>query len=356
MIGQGEKKLTSNHNFAPFVSVLTPTYNHARFIETCIHSVLRQTYSHWEQIIIDDGSTDNTAAVVSKFQDPRIRFERQANQGAFELAKTYNQALRLARGEFIAILEGDDFWPADKLATLVPEFSDDDIVLAYGEALDVDPQSVEQRSKTRTTRLRTRQFRPVLVNDPVGTATRYMLLAEGRSLISPSTVVIRRDTLEELGGFQFVQGLPLTDYPTFMELSLAGKFHYSPHVMGYRRRHQNSVTVNHEQKIHDMVSSFAMRFLDLHRDHIVLSPAELEEIRRNWRQAQNTLHFSEGRSLLLQRKWSEARNHFRISATSKKISVCLASFVGLLFSLMHADIEPLMRLGGRASLRIEDGL
>jgi len=183
-----------------------------------------------------------------------------------------------------------------------------------------------------------------------------MLLAEGRSLVNPSTVVIRRSALERIGGFRYVSGLPLTDYPTFMELSLEGKFHYSSETLGYRRRHQNSVTVNHEQKIHDMVSGFAMHFLDKHRNKIVLSPSGQEELKKNWLRAQDKLHFSEGRSLLLQRKWSEARSHFRSAAASEKVSVRLASFAGLLFSWLHADIEPLMRLGGRPSLRVEDRL
>jgi glycosyltransferase involved in cell wall biosynthesis len=349
-------QLPRTEDQGPLVSVITPAYNHEKYIGACLESILHQSYYLWEQIVMDDGSTDSTSNIVSEFRDPRIRFEHQANQGAFELANTYNRALSLAKGEFIAILEGDDFWPPDKLATLVHAFQDDHVVLAYGEAADVDAKGREQRTKSHTTRLRESLPHSVLFNDPVGSATRYMLLAEGRSLVSPSTVIIRRSTLEQIGGFQYVAGLPLTDYPTFMELSVAGKFHYSPQIMGYRRHHQNSVTIHHEQKIYDMVSSFALRFLDKHQDKIVLSPSEREELNKNWQQAQDKLHFSQGRSLLLQQKWSEARSHFRIASTSKQVSVRLASFAGLLFSWLHADIEPLMRLGGRAGLRVQDGL
>src|SRR5690242_3290688 len=95
----------------PPISIITPTYNHERFVERCIKSVLEQGYTNWEQVVIDDGSRDSTANIVSQIRDGRIRLERQANQGPFELAKTYNRALSLAKGELIAILEGDDFWP-----------------------------------------------------------------------------------------------------------------------------------------------------------------------------------------------------------------------------------------------------
>src|ERR1700747_2868947 len=121
-------KLTSG----PLLTIITPTYNHQDYIGQCVESVLTQTYSNWEQIIIDDGSTDNTAVVVQGITDPRIYFHRQASRGIRVLAHTYNHALSLAKGEIIAILEGDDFWPPDKLSALVPFFADEEIVLAYG--------------------------------------------------------------------------------------------------------------------------------------------------------------------------------------------------------------------------------
>jgi len=98
------------------VSIITPTYNHAEFIGACIESVLAQTYPYWEMIIIDDGSTDDTGEVVARYEDDRIRYIRQPNMGVERLTETYNKALSLARGEYIAILEGDDYWPDYKLS------------------------------------------------------------------------------------------------------------------------------------------------------------------------------------------------------------------------------------------------
>jgi glycosyltransferase involved in cell wall biosynthesis len=342
-----------NRTSPPLVTIITPTYNHEHYVGECIESVLQQTYSKWEQIVIDDGSSDSTPDIVSGFHDPRIRLECQANQGPFELANTYNRALSLAKGELIAILEGDDFWPPDKLAALVSAFLDDDIVLAYGEAADVDARGREQRTKSHTTRLRRGQSHSVLFNDPVGSSTCYMVLAEGRSLVAPSTVIIRRSALEMIGGFQYIRGLPLTDYPTFMELSLIGKFYYSPRTLGYRRRHENSVTVGHARIIHERVSSFTREFLDRHREKIELLPSNRLEMEENWREAEDKLHFSEGRSLLLQRKWLEARTHFRATSKSKSLMVCLAACAGFVLSWMHMNIEPLMKLGGRADLRVQ---
>ena len=335
----------------PVVSIITPTYDHADFIGRCIESVLGQSYPNWEQVIVDDDSKDATADIVSQYRDPRIRLERQSNQGAFELAKTYNHALSLATGELIAILEGDDFWPPDKLAKLVPAFDDADVVLAYGEAADVDAGGQEQGRKSDTARKIRRLPYSVLYNNPVGSATRYMLLTEGRSLVSPSTVIIRRGALEQIGGFQFVAGLPLTDYPTFLELSLKGKFHFSRRILGYRRRHETSVSVRYAQTIHDTVSDFTLAFLDRHHNRIDLSSSERQRIQQDWRATEDRLHFSEGRLLLLQRRWPEARAKFHDALKSKDLKVRLAAAAGSFFSWLHADIELLMKLAGRAAFR-----
>jgi hypothetical protein len=177
-----------------------------------------------------------------------------------------------------------------------------------------------------------------------------MLTAEGRSLICPSSVIIRRSALEHIGGFQLVSGLPLTDYPTFMELSLLGGFHYSDEVLGYRRRHEKSITVNYAAEIHERVSSFALDFLARHADQITVVGLELISVESTWRKAESTMHFSEGRSLLLQRRWADARRQFRISLQSDRLSVRIASVAGVLCSWLHGDLESLMRVGGRAEL------
>jgi glycosyltransferase involved in cell wall biosynthesis len=335
----------------PLVSILTPTYNHETFIRSCMESVLQQTYANWEQIIVDDGSTDHTAEVVASFHDSRIQYHRQQNQGPFQLAKTYNHALSFARGEFIAILEGDDFWPAAKLAAEVPAFRKPEVVLAYGERDDVDERGTRQRKKTDTNRSRAALPRAVLFNDPPGAATRHMLTAEGRSLIGPCTAMIRRTALEKIGGFQAVDNLPLTDYPTFLALSLTGQFHYSPETLGSLRRHAASVTACHARTIHDEVSQFTRDFIKKKTDFIHLSPQEEVMLEKNWSEAGRRLHFSEGRMLLVRRKWSEARSHFLIASRSQSAKIRTAAVTALCLSFAHLNIEPIMAIGGRSDMR-----
>jgi len=98
----------------PTVSVIMPTYNRAHLLGRAIQSVLDQTYQHFEIIVVDDGSTDNTEEVVKSFGDERIRYIRlRENSGTS--AAPRNTAIRAARGEYIALQDSDDEWLPEKL-------------------------------------------------------------------------------------------------------------------------------------------------------------------------------------------------------------------------------------------------
>ena len=94
------------------VSVIIPAYNAEPWIGACLESVLRQTCTELEVLVIDDGSTDGTAGVVESVTDPRVRLERQANEGA---AAARNRGLRQAQGDFIQFLDADDLLAPNKI-------------------------------------------------------------------------------------------------------------------------------------------------------------------------------------------------------------------------------------------------
>ncbi|MCK5091435.1 MAG: glycosyltransferase family 2 protein, partial [Gammaproteobacteria bacterium] len=92
------------------VSIIIPTYNRAAFLKNALNSVYRQTYQDFEVIVIDDGSTDNTEEVAKSFKG--IIYIKQENSG---LNASRNRAIKLAKGEFIALLDDDDWWMDFKL-------------------------------------------------------------------------------------------------------------------------------------------------------------------------------------------------------------------------------------------------
>lgn len=105
------------------VSIVLPTYNRANILERCINSILSQTYSNWEFIISDDGSTDETEAVVKRFakKDSRIRYHRNATQ--LGLPGNRNAAISIAKGNLILQLEDDIVAEPDCLEILVDTFN-----------------------------------------------------------------------------------------------------------------------------------------------------------------------------------------------------------------------------------------
>ncbi len=95
------------------VSIITPAYNAAAHIEEMIRSVLAQTFSQWEWIIVDDGSTDTTREIVSKIDDPRVTLAVSEHSGLPAVAR--NKAIAMARGRYVAFLDADDIWMPEKL-------------------------------------------------------------------------------------------------------------------------------------------------------------------------------------------------------------------------------------------------
>jgi hypothetical protein len=100
----------------PRVSVLIPAYNQGRYLAMAIRSALEQTYSDIEVLVVDDGSTDETAAVARAFTDPRVSYVYQDNQG---LSAARNTGIRRATGEFLTFLDADDLFLPEKLSLLL---------------------------------------------------------------------------------------------------------------------------------------------------------------------------------------------------------------------------------------------
>lgn len=119
------------------VSVIMPSWNTGRFIAESIQSVINQTYTNWELLIVDDCSTDNTDEVVKPFlSDQRIHYyKNERNSGA---ALTRNRALREAKGEWIAFLDSDDLWKPKKLELQIKFMKENNYIFSYHEYSKID--------------------------------------------------------------------------------------------------------------------------------------------------------------------------------------------------------------------------
>lgn len=120
------------------VSIIMPSWNTATFIAESIQSVLDQTYTNWELLVVDDCSTDNTDEILASFHDKRIKYmHNEKNSGA---ALTRNKALREAQGEWIAFLDSDDLWAPDKLEKQIAFMRDNRYSFSYTEYEKIDEE------------------------------------------------------------------------------------------------------------------------------------------------------------------------------------------------------------------------
>lgn len=149
------------------VSIITPTYNCAKFIGKTIESVLKQSYQNWEMIIVDDASNDNTEEVVKQYKDNRIQYIKLRENGGAAVARNY--AMKLAKGKYMAFLDSDDLWTKDKLVEQLAFMKENDYSIScttyeqineMGERLNI---IVKPKKKVN--------YNGILLTCPVGNST-----------------------------------------------------------------------------------------------------------------------------------------------------------------------------------------
>jgi glycosyltransferase involved in cell wall biosynthesis len=166
----------------PRVSVIIPAFNASRFISQAIESVLDQTFTDRELIVVDDGSTDDTASLVMKYGE-KLRYIYQKNQG---LSSARNTGIVKAEGEYIGFLDADDYWDREKLrhqVALLDSSPDTGVVYTALKVVNKDNHEIEERGCL----VRGRIF--------------FSLLTENCVVGSCSSALIRRECFEKAGTF-----------------------------------------------------------------------------------------------------------------------------------------------------------
>lgn len=313
------------------VTIVTPTYQHERFIAACIESVLSQTRKDWELVVVDDGSTDATTDIVQGFSDPRISLIRRTHGGLGTLGQSYGAALAMSHAPLVAILEGDDRWPPDKLERQLGDFEDSGVVLSYGAAALIDEFGCQYAVAGP------KKSSPERQNRPVGSIVGP--LATTNFIVAP-TVVVRRSAIDLINGFRQPRGIPYVDHPTWLLLAELGEFRYHPEVVGYWRRHPaqyTTVSVGGAQRDMTYVREA------LSRQSRVGSAAETER-RSHEREALNSYR----RTLLA----GSARDVFQAGVGllgTRRPRLVGAALLGMLVWSVGADLEWLVRAQGRVS-------
>lgn len=204
----------------PAVSVVIASRNYGRYLAGAIQSVLGQTWYDLEVVVIDDGSTDDTPAVVQSFQaDPRVHYHRTDGLGQ---SRAKNLGIQLAQAPLIAFLDGDDEWLPSKLERQLPLFHSLDVGVVYARRTCMNEAG--QEVPTPTVKLvRGQLYDELLCANP----------------ICFSSVIVRREVFEAIGLFD--PNLPLAiDYDLWLRVARHFEFDYVEEpLVRYRTGHAN---------------------------------------------------------------------------------------------------------------------
>ncbi|NYB52440.1 MAG: glycosyltransferase [Methanobacteriaceae archaeon] len=323
-----EKLKKTTKKYYPLVSIITPTYNHEKFISSCIESVLEQTYPNWEMIIIDDGSTDRTGRIIQEYKDKRIKYVKQDHLGIWKLNETYNKALNLSNGDLIAILEGDDAWSSNKLEEQVKIFASKDIILTWGRKNTIN-------NKNEIISFDLHSLKPFMCMSQEEIIKNLLIY----NFMQPCTVMIDKKALLSIGGFLQYENVPFVDYSTFLELSLKGKFYPSDSVLGYWRKHKAQVTTVQETEVTKafMISVDFFEKLDPSIKKTIKFDIN-EKVKFHEKLLIDQVAVS-ARLSLLNGNWDEALTQYKHMFQNGGFSIKLQSFLGIICAICRLNLE-----------------
>lgn len=201
----------------PLVSIVMPTYNRSALIGYAIDSVLAQSYTNWELIIVDDGSTDNTLALLAEryATEARIKLYKQANAGQ---GAARNNAIQHSAGEFIAFLDSDNIWRADRLSAGITVLLHNPAVgVCYSDETFIDLNG-DDLLRENMRRYSGKVFSNLIVDN----------------FITLNTVLLRRTILPSASPFNSLNRLD-EDYELWLDLAVNNEFFYIPEkLVAYR--------------------------------------------------------------------------------------------------------------------------
>ena len=243
---------------APRVSILLPVYNREALIAQAVESVMSQTMSDWELIVVDDASTDRTREVLARYQS-RLTLITQAHAGAY-VAR--NRALQEAKGELIAFLDSDDRWLPQKLERQIPLFDNPETGLVYGNAQLMKISTTGRKALRRTffdlyAPARGQVFEPLM----------------RRNFIPQSSVVVRRSSLQKTGPFSRTEALG-ADYAKWAQIALVDCFEYIQQPVFELSLHEGSLSRRRGESIGSQI-----RLFEEMAEHVIQAPQQ-EALRR----------------------------------------------------------------------------
>src|SRR5271165_4424609 len=226
----------------PLVSIIMNVRNGAAFVREAIDSVLAQSFTDWELIVWDDCSSDDSAAIVAGYRDPRVRYFLSPEETP--LGKARNNAIREATGEWLAFLDQDDLWTSTKLEKQMA-LAAGRVGIIYGRAVLFWPSG------------RKREYDQAHEFTPLPEGDIFSELFRSACFIAMSSAVLRRSVVEEVGGIpEWVAVGP--DYYLYVAIARRYEARAVQEVVCWYRMHDSNMWQKNRPKFHQE----ALRMID----------------------------------------------------------------------------------------------
>lgn len=273
----------------PIVSVIIPNYNHAAFLHERLDSVINQTYTNFEIIILDDASTDASKEVIEKYQiNPKVTQAKFNTKNSGSPFLQWIKGIELAKGKYIWIAESDDICRLNFLETLVPLLEkNSELMLIYS---DSERDSLGWRKVQQTTSLH------MQVDKGEKFIRQKMLISP--IIINASAVLFRRKAVQETILLESYNYKTAFDWLFWCSIILQGKVAFYPQKLNYFRKHLESTSLKNTKKGLFVTEGLHVMLYLKKTYHIVLNRQQIKTWSSVW--AQTCLLTNNTKALLLQ--------------------------------------------------------
>lgn len=270
---------------SPLISVVIPAYNHERFVGEAVESVLNQSCSDIELIVVDDGSTDQTGDIVKGYSDKRLRYYFQENQDAFN---TINRGISLAKGQYVSILNSDDVYELNRLENLLEILQNNRCVCSFSDVIpisDVGEHYSDPEFGWNQWHKKNRDFY-------FECGDLYTAFLKGNFMVTTSNLFMTAEAAQQVGPFCSLRYLHDYDFIFRMMTAFPGRVYYADglQLLKYRIHSGNTLgeaAIKGREQDQDLIKKYLLavipeelkQYVNAGTDRLVELECELHRVR-----------------------------------------------------------------------------
>lgn len=270
---------------SPLISVVIPAYNHERFVGEAVESVLNQSCSDIELIVVDDGSTDQTGDIVKGYSDKRLRYYFQENQDAFN---TINRGISLAKGQYVSILNSDDVYELNRLEKLLEILQNNRCVCSFSDVIpisDVGEHYSDPEFGWNQWHKKNRDFY-------FECGDLYTAFLKGNFMVTTSNLFMTAEAAQQVGPFCSLRYLHDYDFIFRMMTAFPGRVYYADglQLLKYRIHSGNTLgeaAIKGREQDQDLIKKYLLavipeelkQYVNAGTDRLVELECELHRVR-----------------------------------------------------------------------------